>query len=421
MTMSFARTAASAFLILVLSGSAALAQANRADPAAAGRESFATVKAEYDAGMKQWGQENRAARAAKAKSGEVDTPERTGIKPFRFESSPPGPKYSARFLAIAEKDPNGPEALDAIKMALETSSIGDGSGKSLDTRARAIKILAKHYTRSPKTRALVQLVARYDEPEAHEFIASVVAHHPDRTVAVAALERRALFLRARIKAAANMKKPEAVKALSEFPQYKDHVAQTIAKGEKAREELATIEKILHEQYADIVADLTIGTKMSPLVSEDLDGKTATLDDFKGKVVVLDVWAAWCGRCKKMIPHEREMVARLKEKPFALVSISADAKKQTLTDFLGKEPMPWHHWWNGAEGKLIDALSIEHYPTIFVLDAKGVIRYKNLELLKDPDAELEKAVNELLEETEKKTAGPTEKDGVIGGRTEAKTS
>ena len=65
--------------------------------------------------------------------------------------------------------------------------------------------------------------------------------------------------------------------------------------------------------------------------------------------MLDIWATWCGPCKAMIPHEREMVERLKDKPFALVSISADEKKKTLTDFLAKDTMPWTHWWNGSGG------------------------------------------------------------------------
>ena len=93
----------------------------------------------------------------------------------------------------------------------------------------------------------------------------------------------------------------------------------------------------------------------------------------------------------MIPHEREMVERLKDKPFALVSISADEKKETLTDFLAKEKMPWTHWWNGSEGGDHRGLGRAGFPTIYVLDAQGVIRHKDLR-----GEELEKAVNALLD-------------------------
>ena len=91
--------------------------------------------------------------------------------------------------------------------------------------------------------------------------------------------------------------------------------QALADGEKAARELSKIEKILHEKYADIVDDLSIGKPMPAIVSEDLEGKTVSLSDLKGKVVVLDIWTTWCKPCKAMIPHEREMVARLKGQPF----------------------------------------------------------------------------------------------------------
>ena len=98
----------------------------------------------------------------------------------------------------------------------------------------------------------------------------------------------------------------------------------------------------------------------------------------------------------MIPHEREMVEKLKEKPFTLVSISADEEKETLTKFLAKEKMPWTHWWNGQSGGILEDWDVQYFPTIYVIDSKGIIRHKDLR-----GEALEKAVHELLTESEEK--------------------
>ena len=95
---------------------------------------------------------------------------------------------------------------------------------------------------------------------------------------------------------------------------------------------------------------------------------------------------------------RELVERLKEQPFALVSISADESKVTLTDFLAKEKMPWTHWWNGSQGGVLEEWDVWYYPTIYILDVHGVIRHKDLR-----GEELQKAVNSLLKEANTKTA------------------
>ncbi len=147
---------------------------------------------------------------------------------------------------------------------------------------------------------------------------------------------------------------------------------------------------LHE-----IHDLGIGQVMPDLKSVDLDGKGVSLDDLKGKVVVLDVWATWCGSCRSMIADERELVKRLADKPFALVSISIDDTPQTVADFLTKESMPWTHWYNGPLGSLIADLNAYSYPTIYVLDARGIIRYKDIR-----GKLLDQAVDTMLKELER---------------------
>ena len=104
----------------------------------------------------------------------------------------------------------------------------------------------------------------------------------------------------------------------------------------------------------------------------------------------------------MIPHERELVKKLEKKPFALVSVSFDAKKETVTKFLEKTPMPWTHWYNGQKGMIGETVTVGGFPTIFVLDHKGVVRFKDVR-----GKAMDAAVDTLLAELEAEKKAKTE--------------
>ncbi len=147
-----------------------------------------------------------------------------------------------------------------------------------------------------------------------------------------------------------------------------------------------------------IRTLGIGNVLPEVSGEKLEGGIGNVSDYRGKVLLLDVWTTWCGPCRAMTPHHIELVERLKDKPFAMLSVSCDRDKATLEEFLANNSMPWDHWWVEAESEFKKTLNIASFPTIYVLDAEGVIRYKNIK-----DEELDQAIDTLLSESESSAA------------------
>ena len=98
----------------------------------------------------------------------------------------------------------------------------------------------------------------------------------------------------------------------------------------------------------------------------------------------------------MYPHERSLVKKLENKPFALLGINSDPKDR-LREVMKKENITWRSWWDGGDtsGPIARAWNVSGWPTIYVLDHKGVIRFKNVR-----GEAMDKAVEQLLAEIDK---------------------
>jgi hypothetical protein len=88
------------------------------------------------------------------------------------------------------------------------------------------------------------------------------------------------------------------------------------------------------------------------------------------------------------------VKRLKDKPFALIGINSDSDREEILKIMEKEEITWPSWWNGGgtDGGIAKTWNVHGWPTIYVLDNKGVIRFKNVR-----EKALDKAVDQLLTE------------------------
>jgi peroxiredoxin len=150
--------------------------------------------------------------------------------------------------------------------------------------------------------------------------------------------------------------------------------------------------------------LRVGALAPDIEAVDLAGKKFKLSDYRGKVVLLVFWASWCGPCMGAVPHERELVEHFKNRPFVLIGVNGDEKQAEAEKAVVKHSIPWRSFWNGTEGPggpIARAWNVRGWPTVYVIDQKGIIRYKYLhgKRLDDP---LEKLVAQI--EATQKTKG-----------------
>jgi thiol-disulfide isomerase/thioredoxin len=144
--------------------------------------------------------------------------------------------------------------------------------------------------------------------------------------------------------------------------------------------------------------LEVGNIAPSLEGTDTNGNRIKLADYKGKVVVVDFWATWCGPCVSMIPHEKSLYKRMEGRPLVFLAVSVDEKKGALTTFLESEKIEWANVFDGLGGPISTAWHVDKYPTMFVIDAKGIIRYKYEGTVQ---LELDHAVDKMLSEIETK--------------------
>jgi len=120
----------------------------------------------------------------------------------------------------------------------------------------------------------------------------------------------------------------------------------------------------------------IGQPAPEIDGVDLDGVPMKLSEFRGKVVALSFWANWCGHCRDLFPHEKELVEKNKDRPFALLGVNADDSREEAKAVHDKNRLTWRSFHIGDPGGPVPRQwAIGGWPTIYLVDATGKIRYR----------------------------------------------
>ena len=150
-------------------------------------------------------------------------------------------------------------------------------------------------------------------------------------------------------------------------------------------------KILSSNIADSRIG-AVGSYAIPFIQNDTEGKPVSLSSFKGKYVLIDFWASWCGPCRMENPNVVYAFNRFKNKNFTILGVSLDQSKDKWLQAIKDDKLSWtqvsdlQYWRNEVAVKY----RIQSIPQNFLVDPEGKIVAKNLR-----GSELQNKLCELL--------------------------
>ncbi|MFL2571567.1 MAG: TlpA family protein disulfide reductase [Parvicellaceae bacterium] len=173
--------------------------------------------------------------------------------------------------------------------------------------------------------------------------------------------------------------------------------QAIMRINKAKQQIAMIEQqsAMQEQQKNAMknAGLFVGGNAPELTYSGVNGESISLSSLKGKVVLLDFWASWCGPCRKENPFVVNLYNKYKNRGFDIYSFSLDNNKEKWIQAINQDQLSWKNhvsdlkgWQSAGAAKYM----IKSIPQTFIIDRKGKIAEIGLR-----GAELEQKILELL--------------------------
>ena len=153
-------------------------------------------------------------------------------------------------------------------------------------------------------------------------------------------------------------------------------------------------RTLAQAEADLLYSIrhaTVGGTLAEMLGKRLDGVEERLSTYRGRVVLLDFWATWCGPCVDALPALRRLVEDLPADRFALLAISVDAEVETVTAFRERESLPWANWHAGLADDVWLHWDLRGIPIYLLADEHGEILARHHELSDEFKALITQAV------------------------------
>lgn len=121
----------------------------------------------------------------------------------------------------------------------------------------------------------------------------------------------------------------------------------------------------------------IGQSLADISLKTLDGNEVPLADFRGRVLVINFWATWCGPCREEMPALQALSDRLDPRHYAVLGVSVDRDLNLVREFLLKYDLSFPQFSDNEMSLSGDRLKVQAFPETLIVDAEGVLRRRIL--------------------------------------------
>ena len=133
-----------------------------------------------------------------------------------------------------------------------------------------------------------------------------------------------------------------------------------------------------------------------------EGEYISLEDLRGKVVMLDFWGTWCPPCRDAVPAVRDLRRRYAKDPsFMIIGISSDADEAKWKDFTAKNQMVWPQYLD-RDHHVQRAFDVRAFPTYIMIDPEGIVRYRGVSTSWERTGDLDYAIKKAIKTAAKAT-------------------